>query len=228
MDWIRNPTPMMHTAIAFLLSLFVVTVTQAQGFKFSNEDQAEKAEKAREADRQVGVQWLLATPCKDRIKNQKIMVLIGEERNGLVYASQLSYDPHFNAINDRLKAAGLRPYTREEIYRQITQAVIEAYLRNDTAGALNAAKRLAAQYILRGVIATQAGRNRIVNVNQVSVSMDFTLTDTDGRLISQASATNESFAGRDTTQMALTLINEKADEVVAKLYSDYCQKADAR
>jgi hypothetical protein len=217
-----------HTAIAVLLSLFVVTATQAQGFKFSNEDPAEKAEKAREADRQLGVQSLLATPCKDRIKNQKIMVLIGEERNGEVYASPLSYDLHFNAINDRLRAVGLRTYTREEIYRQITQAVIEAYLRNDTAGALNAAKRLAAQYVLRGVIATQAGRNRIVNVNQVSVNMDFTLTDTDGRLISKAFATNESFAGRDTSQMALTLINEKADEVVAKLYSDYCQQNGAR
>jgi hypothetical protein len=216
---------MMHTALALLLSLFVITMTQAQGFKFSNEEQTDKA---LDAERQARVQSLLATPCKDRIKNQKILVLIGEERNGRVYASQLSYDPHFNAINERLKAVGLKTYTREEIYRQITQAVIEAYLRNDTAGALNAAKRLAAQYILRGLIATQAGRNAIVNVNQVSVTMDFTLTDADGRLISQAAATNESFAGRDIAQMALTLINEKADEVVAKLYSDYCQKSGAR
>jgi len=28
--------------------------------------------------------------------------------------------------------------------------------------------------------------------------------------------------------MALTLINERADEVVAQLYNDYCQKAGAR
>jgi len=28
--------------------------------------------------------------------------------------------------------------------------------------------------------------------------------------------------------MALTLINEQADEVVAKLYSEYCQQPDVR
>ena len=31
-------------------------------------------------------------------------------------------------------------------------------------------------------------------------------------------------AGMDTGSMALTLINEKADEVVAQLYSDYCRQ----
>ncbi|HEX6003914.1 MAG TPA: hypothetical protein VFZ14_07970, partial [Burkholderiales bacterium] len=86
----------------------------------------------------------------------------------------------------------------------------------------------AAQYILRGLIATRASRNAIVNVNQVSVSMNFTLTASNGRMISHADARNESYAGRDTGSMALTLINERADEVVAQLYSDYCQKAGAR
>jgi hypothetical protein len=47
-------------------------------------------------------------------------------------------------------------------------------------------------------------------------------------MISQADAKNESYAGRDTRGMALTLINERADEVVAQLYSDYCQRAGAR
>jgi hypothetical protein len=78
------------------------------------------------------------------------------------------------------------------------------------------------------VIATQADRNPIVNVNQVSISMNFTLTGANGRMISQAGATNESYAGRDIMGMALTLINERADEVVAQLYNDYCQKAGAR
>jgi len=62
-------------------------------------------------------------------------------------------------------------------------------------------------------------------VAQVNVSMDFTLTGANGRMISQAGARNESFAGRDVSGMALTLINERADDVVAQLYSDYCQKA---
>jgi hypothetical protein len=47
-------------------------------------------------------------------------------------------------------------------------------------------------------------------------------------MISQTGATNESYAGRDTNGMALTLINERADEVVAQLYNDYCRKAGTR
>ena len=58
--------------------------------------------------------------------------------------------------------------------------------------------------------------------------MNFVLTGADGALISQVSEKNESFAGRDVAAMALTLINERADELVAQLYSDYCQGAAAR
>jgi hypothetical protein len=214
---------------ALLIILFAwlsaATAAQAQGFKFSNEDQADQA---AEADRQANVQSLLATPCRDKIKNQKIMVLIGEDRNGVIFASQASYSLHFNAINDRLRSLGLKTYTQEQIRKQVAQAEIDAYFRNDPDAAIKASKRLAAQYILRGLIATQTDRNPIVNVNQVSISMNFTLTGANGRMISQASATNESYAGRDIMGMALTLINERADEVVAQLYNDYCQKAGAR
>lgn len=195
------------------------------GFRFSNEDTSGKA---REAERQERVQALLATPCRDKIRNQKIMVLIGEERNGVVHATQASYSPHVDAINGRLRSLGLRTYSPEEIRRQVAQAEIDAYFRNDPDAAISASKRMAAQYILRGLIATQSGRNPIVNVNQVSVSMNFTLTGANGRMISQADARNESYAGRDTRGMALTLINERADEVVAQLYSDYCQRAGTR
>jgi len=195
------------------------------GFRFSNEDTSGKA---REAERQERVQTLLATPCRDKIRNQKIMVLIGEERNGVVHATQASYSPHVDAINGRLRSLGLRTYSPEEIRRQVAQAEIDAYFRNDPDAAISASKRMAAQYILKGLIATQSGRNPIVNVNQVSVSMNFTLTGANGRMISQADARNESYAGRDTRGMALTLINERADEVVAQLYSDYCQRAGTR
>ena len=68
----------------------------------------------------------------------------------------------------------------------------------------------------------------MVNVNQVNVSMNFILTGANGKMISQASAENASYAGQDTSGMALTLINERADELVASLYSDYCQNAGVR
>jgi hypothetical protein len=207
------------------VSLIAAGVVHAQGFKFSNEDQSDKAQ---QAEREAKVQSLLATPCRDKIKNQKIMVLIGEDRNGVISAKQAAYSTHIDAINNRLRSLGLRIYSPEEIRKQVAQAEIDAYFKNDPDAAISASKRLAAQYILRGLIATQASRNAIVNVNQVSVTMNFTLTGSNGRMISQTGATNESYAGRDTNGMALTLINERADEVVAQLYNDYCRKAGAR
>jgi hypothetical protein len=44
-------------------------------------------------------------------------------------------------------------------------------------------------------------------------------------VISDTDATSSSYAGADVERMALTLVNEKADEVVAKLYADYCRNA---
>ena len=144
--------------------LSAATAAQAQGFKFSNED---RADKAAEAERQAKVQSLLATPCRDKIKNQKIMVLIGEDRNGVIFAGQASYSTHIEAINQRLKSLGLRTYTPEEIRKQIAQAEIDAYFKNNPDAAISASKRLAAQYILRGLIATQTGRNPIIKLRRL-------------------------------------------------------------
>jgi hypothetical protein len=197
----------------------------AQGFKFSSGDDSGKAEAEQ---RQARVEAQLATPCLAKIKNQKIMVVIGEHRNGAVLTKQSAYDTHFEAINRRLRALGLRTYTPEEIRRQVAQAEIDAFFRNDPDAAISASRRLAAQYILRGLIDTSISRNAIINVNQVAVRLDFVLTGANGRMISEASASNESYAGRDVLGMALTLLNERADEVVAQLYSDYCRGAGVR
>jgi hypothetical protein len=156
------------------------------------------------------------------------MVLVGEEKNGFVTASQGPFGRHVEAINTRLQGLGLKTYSAEQIRRQVAQEEIDAYFKNDPDRALSASKRMAAQYVLRGVIASQASRNAMVNVNQVSVNMDFTLTDAAGRPVSTAAASNASYAGSDVSGMALTLIEERADEVVARLYSDYCSRAAKR
>ena len=211
---------MRHALIVLLAGMALCGGALAQGFKFSNEDNADKA---REAEQQARVQALLSTPCRARIKNQKIMVLIAESRDGYLQAQQASYSGHFDALNARLQGLGLKTYTQGQITAQIAQAEIDAYFKNNPDAALSASRRLAAQYILRGLITSQAGYNTIVRVNQVSIRMAFTLTDANGRVLSQASAENASYAGVDTAGMALTLINEKADDVVAQLYSDYCR-----
>jgi hypothetical protein len=67
--------------------------------------------------------------------------------------------------------------------------------------------------------------NLVLRVNQVTVSMGFTLTGANGRIISDTQASSSSYAGADVSGMALTLVNEQADEVVARLYGDYCRNA---
>ena len=208
-----------------LVSLFALGIARAQGFKFSDD---EKLTKDQEGQAKARVQALMTTPCKTKVRNQKIMVLIGQNQNGYINAAQSGFSPHFDAINRRLQALGLKTVTQEQIRAQIKQAEIDAYFKNDADSALSASKRMSAQYILRGLISTSASYNNMVNVNQVSVSMAFSLTGADGRVLSQANAESASYAGADVNRMALTLVNEQAEDVVAQLYSDYCIKSGNR
>lgn len=199
-------------------------LAQQQGFKFSQPDDSERQEQQAKEER---IRQQLSTPCRAAIKDRKIMVLIGERySNGYIAAQQQNYGPHFNAINNRLRTLGLKTYTPEEIRRQIAQAEIDAYLKNDQEAMLSAAKRLGASFVLRGLISSQAMKNAMMNVNQVDVNMQFTLSG-NGQIISETDAHSASYAGADVARMALTLVNEQADEVVATLYEDYCRKVGA-
>ena len=210
-------------AILVLLAELASGWACAQGFKFSQPDDSDRME--QEA-RQSRIAERLSTPCRAELKDKKIMVVIGElQSNGIVVAQQQNYGPHFEAINARLRALGLRTYTPEEIRRQIAQAEIDAYFRNDPDAALSASKRLGASFVLRGLISSQATRNPIMAVNQVSVNMKFTLYGSNGRLISDTEASSSSYSGANVERMALTLVNENADEVVPALYADYCRNA---
>ena len=217
----------MKPRLALPAAAFAIVVAaglaHAQGFSFSKPDDDERAE--REA-RESRIAAQLSTPCRSDLRNRKIMVVIGERQsNGYVFAEQQNYGPHYEAINRRLRALGLRTYTPEEIRRQVAQAEIDAVMRNDPDAALSASKRLGASFVLRGLITAQASGNPVIAVNQVSVDMGFTLTGSDGRPISTAAARSASYAGADVARMALTLVEEQADEVVAQLYADYCSKA---
>jgi hypothetical protein len=215
-------------AIALLLVVgpFCAGAAFGQGFRFGDPDPDEQAAQAAQAAREDRIAYDLSTPCRADLKGKKIMVVIGERQsNGYVDAQQQNYGPHFQAINTRLRSLGLRTYTPEEIRAQIAQAEIDAYFKNNPDLALSAAKRLGASFVLRGLISAEASRNPIIAVNQVAVSMNFTLTGSDGRIVSDVGADSASYAGANIAQMALTLVNEQADEVVARLYGDYCRNA---
>ena len=211
-------------AVAFL----PLGVSAQQGFSFSqDQEKSAREQAATEAARQQRIANNLSTPCRDAIRNKKIMLIIGEQQsNGYVLAQQQNYGPHFQVINARLRGLGLQTFTPEEIRKQIAQAEIDAYFKNDPDAALSASRRLGAAFVLRGLITSQATVNPVLRVNQVSVGMGFSLASSNGKHVADASAAAASYSGPDVRAMALTLLDEQADEVVSKLYSDYCRNAD--
>jgi hypothetical protein len=212
---------------AALAAMCFAAAGYAQGFSFSQEKADREAQERAQAEaREQGIAERLSTPCRDKLKDKKIMLIIGEQQSGGgILANQENYGPHYQAINQRLRSLGLRTYTPQEIKRQIAQAEIDAYFKGNPDAALSASRRLGASFVLRGLITAQAGVNPLIRVNEVTVDMGFSLADSGGRLISDASAQGGSYAGRDIRSAAARLVNEQADEVVAKLYSDYCRNA---
>ncbi len=202
--------------------IFALACGNAQAFKFSEEEEKSKAEDQARGQR---IGQLVSAPCKQQLKNQKIMLVIAERTSNGFNTTQSHYGPHFQAINHRLRALGLKTYTQEEIRAQIAQAEIEAHFRNDPDAAIAASKKLGAHFILRGLITTQTGINPVLKINEVAVHMGFTLVSSGGKTISSVAAKADSYSGTDTLGMALTLVNEQADEVVAQLYNDYCRLA---
>jgi hypothetical protein len=194
----------------------------ALAFKFSDDEEKAKAESDAKAQR---IADLVSVPCQASLKGKKIMTVIAERTSNGYLTTQSRYGSHFQAINKRLRALGLQTYTQEEIRRQIAQAEIDAYFRNDPDAALVASMKLGANFVLRGLIRTQTGINPVLRIKEVAVSMGFTLVAANGRAISDVDARADSYSGTDTLGMALTLVNEQADEVVAQLYNDYCRNA---
>lgn len=196
----------------------------SQAFAFSLSEEEEKANRPAAPRPRAAVSKV----CKDALANKRVVVIIGERSGGRVNADQSAYGGMFQIINDRLRAQGVRTYTPEEIKKQVAQAEIDAYFRNDPDAALAASKKLGADHVLRGVIASHRSINPILKINEVAVNMSFTLADASGQTLSSAGASADSYSGSDVYGMALTLVREQADSVVNRLVSGLCNKAAGR
>ena len=210
----------MKTAL-LSFALLASLIGDANAFSFSEEEQKEKA--ASDAARQRHAA-LLSTPCQQAVKDKRIMVIVGQRTAKGMLSDQGAFSAHFQAIDKRLKRLGLNSISQEEMKAKVAQAEIDAYLNNDMEAALNASKKMTSDFILRGVISSRTGYNQLVRLPEVYVSMSFTLTGADGRMISEASGAAESYSNSDVGGMAVTLINEQAESVVARLSSEYCRK----
>jgi hypothetical protein len=191
------------------------------GFTFSDADEGEAAESAARDGR---IAADLATPCSEKQKRRRLMLVIAErdERNGQIHTEQSAYGSLFTEIDQRLRALGLKTVTQEEIRAQVAAAEVAAYFNNDPDAALAASSRLGAEYVLRGLIESRTTKNAVINVNEVSISMGFVLVRA-GRTVGGLTVDDSSFAGADTRKRALSLVRARADEVVAQIYADFCR-----
>lgn len=213
------------TRFRVLLPLTLVLLgfaATAQAFKFSDDDEAaEKAQSAAKAQRGPAV----SAACRARLKNERVLVLVAERGNNGMNADQGRYGLMFQGLDRRLRNQGMRTFSQDEIKKQVAQAEIDAYFRNDPDAALAASKKLGASLSLRGVISSRRAVNPVLRINEVYVNIGFTLIGADGRVVSEAGAAADSYAGGDTLGMALTLLNEQADGVVGRLLQGYCARS---
>lgn len=210
-----------------LISSLLCGSVAASEFSFS---ETEAREEAEEVEAEVAasklIQELLATPCSRTLKNRKTALVIAERKSeGGIETEQKNYGLHFGEINRCLQEIGLRTYTQEEIAAQIRNAEVQALMNNDPDAQISAASRLGASFILRGIIESRTSFNPVAKVNEVHVTITFSLVDASGKSVANVSESADSFSGADTTSVALELVKSKADLVVAKLYSEYCENA---
>lgn len=220
----------MKTAtVQFLFAILVLTspFIQAAEFSFSQTEAREQEEETAKEDASKNlIQELLATPCSKGLKNKKTAIIIAEKNTeGGYETEQKNYGLHFAEINRRLREVGLKTYTQEEITAQIHGAEMQAFMNNDPDAQISAASRLGASFILRGLIESRVSFNPVAKVNEVHMTMTFSLVNSAGKSVADVTEEAESYSGADTTSTALALVKEKADLVVATLYSEYCKNA---
>lgn len=205
-----------------VLALLLALPGQAQAFSFSEEAGKDAAQ--RQA-KQAEISALLSEPCRKSIKGQTIALLIAEKQQGLMNVNASNQGVLFEALYSRLRGIGLSTIPQQAITARIARAEAEAILNNDPDAALAASKRLGAAFILKGIISARSGANKMVKANEVSVDIILTLSDGSGRTVSQVRASGQSWAGSDVTGAALSVLDDQADTLVAKLYSDFCARA---
>ena len=80
----------------------------------------------------------------------------------------------------------------------------------------------AADVIVKGVIETSGGVNPALGINEVGLEADFSLLNAAGKTVATASVSGGAYADRNTKNAARDVWDEKSEEIVGKLFQDYC------
>lgn len=84
--------------------------------------------------------------------------------------------------------------------------------------------RNSSDFILRGKIVGTQGINRMLGIHEVDLTADFTLLMKNGNAVAATSAYGSSFSGSNRQQATRLLWDDKSEEVVGRLFGDYCEQ----
>jgi hypothetical protein len=88
---------------------------------------------------------------------------------------------------------------------------------------VSAADRLSANFVLKGIISTHSQINRVVNIDEVFVTIDLSLHDSRGTLISTAQMSETAFSDADVLSTIQKLVKSQSREITYQLFKDYCK-----
>ena len=219
----------------------VLCPTSAFSFSFAENEQQETAGEA------VGTNHALALlRCPKSLKTAKIATMIGEihrdERTGIntLYGSFMAsnssdedirfgtrksiYGHLVDELNSGFRQLGLRTSTAAEINEQIARAEQEAVLNNDLDAAISAADRLSADFVLKGIISTRSQLNRVVNIDEIFVTINLSLLDKNGNLLSTAQISETTFSDADVLAAIHNLVKKQSGEITYQLFKNSCKE----
>lgn len=104
----------------------------------------------------------------------------------------------------------------------VVRQSLEAKLKS--IGVKLAANKSGADFVVRGKITGAQGVNRLLGINEVDLTADFTLLLKNGNAVAATSAYGSSFAGSNRQQAIRSLWDEKSEEIVGRLFGDYCSE----
>ena len=136
---------------------------------------------------------LISISCRDAIRGKRVRLVI-EEKGAIAQQSRSAFH---QAIAERMKAIGVK-----------------------------VAASGATDFVVKGVIEAGTGANPVLGVGEVDLDADFSLALASGKRLAQASASGGAYGGHHTASAvkgaAQGVWEEKSDEIVGKLFRDYC------
>lgn len=228
-------TPTMRNCFRLVLIFIILGITGSAtlifAFSFSEYENQEKAS-------EINTRPLPEVRCPASLRTSRIVTMIGESRRdggsasaGLVVLlgspaniqREDSNGSYLDILNTAFTKLGLKTLTAGELNEQIARAEQEAVLNNDMDAAISAASKLQADYLVKGVISTSTQTNKVIQVEEVFVSIALSLYDSQARLLANTAVQTTSFSDADVHATMQNLLKTEADQIIHRLFMNICK-----